>query len=178
MPLDGLILSIGGQTFTFKSCEVTSGVRTGYILDGSGSTWTAIFSDILGESNLFGEDFGFRQGIYLDLGGGEHIVELEATGWEGSNLPFGGVGGQDPSTQMNVLENVLVETQIDSVSPATIEFGEYSSGGMFSPLNVVVEGPRITRSQRSPSTFDIEMVFIETASFESGVFADALRMTG
>lgn len=178
MPLQGLILHVGGKQFVFRaSVELTVGVRTGYILDGSGSTWTAIASTILGENSPFG-DFGFRQGIFLDLGGGEHIIQMEAQGFEGSDLAFGGVAGADPLTQAGVLENAVVETQIDSFSPATIEFGEYSANGRFKPLSVVIEDPRITRDSRSAATFDVNMTFLEAASFDDAAFMDALSMTG
>lgn len=176
-PLNGLILQTGGKTFAMKgNLEISAGVRTGFILDGSGSTWTALFSDWL--NDIPGFDVGMRQGIFLDLGGGEHIVEVEATGWTGSDLAWGGVSGADPITQLNVLEKTLVSTQIDSFSPATIEFGEFSSQGMYSPLNVVVEGPRMTHSTQKVGSVDVTMVFIETATFDTGAFLDALARTG
>ena len=178
-PLQGLLLHVAGKTFAFRAnIELTFGVRTGYILDGSGSTWTAIASSILGEDNPFG-DFGFRQGIYLDLGGGEHMFEMEAEGFAGSDLAFGGVAGEDVLTQASVLDNAIAETQIDSFSPATIEFGEYSATGRFAPLSVVIESPRSTVDyQNSPSTFDVNMIFLEAASFDEGVFMDALKLSG
>lgn len=176
-PLQGVILQAGGNTFSFRGdLEVNVGVRTGYILDGSGSTWTALFSEFL--NDIPGFDVGLRQGIFLDLGGGEHIIEVEAKAWTGSDLAFGGAAGADPVTQMGVLENTLVETQIDSFSPATIEVGEFSSQGRYSPLSVVIEGPRISHSTVEPSTIDVNFVAIETATFDSDTFMDALSLTG
>ncbi|WP_273835113.1 hypothetical protein [Halococcus sp. PRR34] len=176
-PLQGVILEAGGKRFAMKAeAEITSGVRTGFILDGSGSTWTSIFSSIL--NSFPGVDVGMREGIHLDLGGGESMVEIEAQSFMGSDMAWGGVSGASPLTQMSVLQQTLRDTQIDSFRPATLEWGEFSGPGQFSPMNVVVESPRITYNTDTPGIIDVSMIALETATFDADAFADAVTRVG
>lgn len=179
MTLNGAILHVGGSSYALHgNLEISAGVRTGYILDGSGSTFTAIFKSLIESGNSLFSGADQRKGIYLDLGGGEHVVEIEFKGWEGSDLAFGGATGEDPITQVNELEHALVTTQIDSFRPAQLEYGEWSSSGKYNPIDVAVEGPRFTHSAENPSTFTGEMVCISVATFDSGVYGDALSLLG
>ena len=176
-PLQGAILEAGGKRFALSAeAEITAGVRTGFILDGSGSTWTSLFSQIL--NSFPNVDVGMREGIHLDLGGGESMVEIEASGWLGSDLDWGGVAGEDPLTQMGVLQQTLRDTQIDSFRPATLEYGEFSVPGRYSPISVVVESPRVTYDTEQPGMIDVSFVALETASFEDSAFADAVTRVG
>lgn len=179
MTLQGAILTVDGDSFAMHgNISLSAGIRTGYILEGTGDTWTAIWKSLVEATDL-PVDWEFREGIYLDLGGGAHVVEIEFKGWKGSNLAWGdGYSDADPITQLNVLEQKLVETQIDSFRPAILEYGEYSPSGMFEPLEVAVEGPRFTHSADDPSTFTGEMVCIAVAAINSEVFGDALKMLG
>lgn len=175
-PLQGVILRAGGKTFALRGeAEITAGIRTGFILDGSGSTWTSYFSEIL--NSFPGVDVGLREGIHLDLGGGESMVEVEATGWMGSDLSWGGAAGAEPLTQMSVLQKTLRDTQIDSFRPATLEWGEFSAPGQHSPLNVVVESPRVTYDAERPGIIDVSFIALETASFDND-FIDSVTRVG
>lgn len=177
MPLNGAILHVGGQSFEMSgNVEITGGVRTGYILDGSGSTFTAVFQSLIESGNSIFGGMDQRKGIYLDLGGGERIVEIEFQGWQGSDTLWAGAAGENPITQMNILERALVSTQIDSFRPATLEYGEFSSSGRFSPVEVAIEGPRLTKTYESPSTFNGTMVCIAVATFDDETYADALSL--
>lgn len=176
-PLQGAILRAGGKTFALRAeGEISTGVRTGFILDGSGSTWTSVFSELL--NSFPGVDVGLREGIHLDLGGGESMVEIEAESWRGSDLPWGGVSGADPLTQMDVLKKTLRDTQIHSFNPATLEYGEFSGPGRYAPLSVVVESPRVTHNTDEPGTIDVSMICLETATFDEDAWLDALALTG
>lgn len=179
MTLNGAILHVGGRAYAMHGgISISAGVRTGYILDGSGSTFTAIFQSLIESGNSLFSGIDQRKGIYLDLGGGEHIVEIEFQGWEGSDLAWGNSTGAAPITQVNELERQLVTTQVDSFRPATLEYGEWSSSGQYSPISVAVESPRFEHSADSPSTFTGEMVCISVATFDSETYGDALSMLG
>lgn len=170
---------------------VSPGMRTGYLVDGRGSTVNSVVSSLVEQ---YGEDLGpsKRRGFYVDLGGGAFTIDIEFTGWEGSidgdgnYLQWGddaSVGktkasatGQGPLTQMDVFMRYLQTGEFDSRNPATLEYGEYSSGGLYDPLDVVVEGPRTTKRSQSPDTFDGTITCISAADFAE--YFDARNRTG
>lgn len=153
--------------------EVTPSIRTGYIIGGRGSTFNAVIS------NLVADGESKRQGFFLDLGGGARAIEINFRGWKGAidengnNLQWGNdssqtktqasATGQDPLTQIDVLMRYLTVGEIDSRNPATLEYGEYSSSGLYSSLGVVIEGPTMTRAAEDGSWFDGSMTCIEAA---------------
>lgn len=172
--MDGFSIQIGGQTFyTAAGVEVRPRVRTGYLLDNEGSTTMQIISALLGGTDFF-PNISQRRGIHLDLGGGEYIVQLEFSNWEGSEFQWGGYAGADPTTQLEVMMDAFVTTQVDSFRPAILEYGEHHAGGIFSPVPVALEAPETVRAPDQPSTFDGSLVAIATATFDAQTFQSAL----
>ncbi|WP_135806216.1 hypothetical protein [Halorussus marinus] len=173
-------------TFVFEgNLTIEMGTRTGFIFDGAGSSINSILSswyeDATGEE-LSGN--GKRQGLYLDLGGGIHFAEISfqgVEGWTGSDSQWGDTG--DPSqvtptdataanaiTQLQVLDRYLQVCTIDSASTATLEVGEYSTNGLYDPLQVVVESPRFTfDAEEQSSVFDGSLTFLEAASLTEAI---------
>ena len=178
MPLNGAILHIGGQSFELSyNAEITANVRTGYILDGSGDTFTSIFQSLAESSGLF-EEWSLREGIYLDLGGGERVVEIEFENWSGSDILWGDAAGESAMTQMDVLHNALVTTQIDSFRPATLEYGEFSRNGRYDPMDCAIESPAVNYDVERPSSVTGNITAIAVATFDEGVYGDALSLLG
>lgn len=167
--------------------EITPSLQRNFLLGGRGALANAIFGDQLqdGESQ--------RQGYYLDLGSGIFTIEVAFRGWEGAtddqgnNLQWGdnstqalsqtSATGQDPLSQMDVFLKYMTVGTIDSRDPATLEYGEYSSSGVYSALDVVVlDGPTMTRAAEDGSWFDGSITFAEAGDF--GEFRDALLRPG
>ena len=165
----------------YGNLELTVGVRTGYLVGGqTGSTANAIISDIVGQQEAN------RRPFYLDLGGGARTVEARFRGWEGAEdddgnpVQWGNTGnagsptkadatGADPLTQIDVLMRYLTEAEIDSRNPATLEYGEYSTSGLYSPLDVAVEGPQFTRAGDEGDWFDGTMTFITIGDLTAAI---------
>ena len=174
--------SPGGQSatgiFEFAgNLEIVPGLRTGFLIGGRGSTFNAVVAETLRDQD------SNRQGVYLDLGGGTRSVAINFLGWKGAQVDLDGDGsteplqwgdtgndsqvtvtdatGADPITQMDVLMEYLVTAEIDSRSPATLEYGEHHDGGLYDPLNVVIEGPQLTRAAEDGSWFTGQMTFLE-----------------
>lgn len=167
--------------------QVVPGLRTGYLIGGRGSTVNSIISSTVGagQSN--------KQGFYLDLGGGARTVEVNFRGWEGAEfedesgtvvpVQWGtdpnpsktkaSATGQDSITQIDVLMKYLTVAEIDSRQPATLEYGEYASNGLYQPLDVVVEGPQFTRAAEDGSWFDGSMTLVSAADLNDAI--DALE---
>ncbi len=170
--------------------SVTPGMRTGFIGsdDGTASTFNAIYANL---SEDYGGAFASpskRRGFFLDLGGGQHSISIEFNGWEGATDSSGdpiqwgndpqpsrtqsSATGQHPLTQIDVLLRYLTAGQFDSRDPATFEYGEYSTDGLYEPIDVVIEGPQATMSSANPNTFSGSMTLIAAASLED--YYDAL----
>jgi len=149
--------SVENGQFTLTDVEVAPSLRTGYLIGGRGSTVNNIISQFAGQGE------SKRKGFFYEAGGGAHTVELNVTQWEGSTDTWGDpdkpVGskanatGEKAISQVDVLMQYLITANIDSTSPATLEYGEYSQQGRYSPLDVVVEGPQLNRAADDGSWF-------------------------
>ena len=152
-------------------------VEIGYILGGAGSQVNAVFQNLTGGSEL-------RKGVFVDIGGGSHIMEIQFTGWtgavdeDGNNLQWGNTGndstltvsdatGAEPLEQIAVLNRYLLKSLHGSFKPATLYAGEYADGtygdnGIFDPMKVAIQSPRQTHQAGDYSTYDGSMTCVET----------------
>lgn len=202
MPLDYARLTINAdvdgdgspETGIFElagNLEIVPGLRTGFLIGGRGSSANAVVADLLGEGE------SNRQGFYLDLGGGVRQIQVNFWGWEGAqadidgdgtaeDLQWGNTGntgsatatdatGADPLTQIDVLMEYLATGEIDSRSPATLEYGEHHSGGLYDELNVVIEGPQFTRSAQDGQWFTGQMTLLEAVDAEQVLDAQQIQ---
>jgi hypothetical protein len=167
--------------------EITEGIRTGYIVNGRGSTVNSVTSSLLADGEAK------RRGFYLDLGGGQHTYEISFTGWRGayyendqgnrvpvqwgntgddSQLTVGDATGEDPVTQMQIFFNYLRTAEIDSRRPARLQVGQYHPDGVLDDhLQVVVESPRGSHVARDYSTWDGTITLIEAEALGETVDA-------
>ncbi len=161
--------------------SVEDQIRTGFLLENAGEAILNAYRDAVDSSAPF------RRGIHVDRGGGQHALELDfATPqngrksdgshfqWGSSSDPDAGPNehtatGGSAEEQMAVLINYLRHVRIDSTSPATFEWGEYSSEGILDPLKVVVESPSVIASNDSPGWADGTMTLVETVDLEAVV---------
>jgi len=159
---------------------ISPSIRTGYLVGGRGSTVNSVATSLAGK-----QDSG-REGFRLDLGGGALIVEIEFDQWEGSPDQWGNTGdsssatqtdatGAKPATQMEVLIEYLNRGEFDSRNPARLEYGEHHSDGLFSALDVVVEGPNMRRSAKDGSWFSGTLTCISVQSVNDALDATSLK---
>lgn len=159
--------------------SLTESIRTGYLIDSGFDNVVSIYNQ------LTENDAPLRQGVHLDLGGGEHAVELEFENPGESTTPDGTVAqwgssvdtadGPNPHTatgaakeqQMAVLMNYLRKGRTDSFTPATLQFGEIHPGGFLEDsLDVAIEQPNTTLTNDSPSRFDVAITFVATSDIK------------
>lgn len=155
-----------GEFHMAGNAEITPGIRTGYLVGGAAGNVNAFFGSLLGNGQ------SRQEGIFLGAGGGTREWEVSFRGWEGSDLRWGDTGnggtatdatGEDPLTQIDVLLEYLSTADIDSRAPATLAYGQHWSGGRFDEVDVVVEGPRMSRSAEDGSWFDGDFSFLAAA---------------
>lgn len=170
-----------GEFHMVDNIEIVPGMRTGFLLDNRGSTVNSVVSESTGQGE------SKREGIFLDLGGGVRSVEISFAGWSGSDEQWGNTGdatsvtqtdatGAAALTQLEVLFQYLAVSEIDSRNPATLAYGEHHSGGLYEPLDVVLESPQGTRSSEESSTFNGTLTFLSVRSLEQAI--DGQEMTG
>jgi len=169
-------------TFVMRgNIEVTPTIRTGFLIDNKGSTINSVISDSAGDGE------SIREGIYLDLGGGVRAVEVQFTQWEGASHQWGNTGddsevtvadstGEGPLTQLDMLMQYLAVAEVDSRNPATLEYLEHHSNGLYDPMDVVMESPQGTKSAQDGSWFTGKITFLSVQSIERAI--DGQGLTG
>lgn len=177
-----------GRFVMEDNIDIRPGLRTGFLLDNRGSTVNSVLSSFADDrTQQTGEATSKRKGVYLDLGGGVRSVEIEFTGWTGSNVQWGNTGdsssktvgdatGAEALSQLEVLFRYLEIAEIDSRNPATLEYGEHHPGGLYDPMDVVLESPQGLRSSDDSSTFSGTLTFLSVQSLDEAV--DGLNLTG
>lgn len=154
--------------------------RTDYIVDG-GSNLIAIIDQLY--NTLTGEDApdNLRQTAKIDLGAGEHVVDVEAEVAKGSPNQWGtGDGdpvtdatGEHPVKQIQLLDRVLQKVKIDSSNTATVSIGEYDDdNGAFPSITVAPEQPSgVFDSEQESSTATVSITFIDIFALEQPIDA-------
>ncbi|SIR99662.1 hypothetical protein SAMN05421858_5050 [Haladaptatus litoreus] len=175
MVLHKAVLTIGGKEFHLeKNISISTGVRTGFLVGGSGSTLMSVVTSFLDDGNPLNASGEQRSGMFIDLGGGVRMVQIEAHSYEGNANPFGGSGGADPWTQADELVHAIETTQIDSRGTATLEYGEYSSGGKYGPIPVVIEEPTVQLDAERGQIAEFSLTCLKAADLTDIDFSDAI----
>jgi len=130
-------------TFVFDAgLTLSPTIRTGELVGANGQIVQAAIDKISGQQG----GFKFR------LNGGVPVAEIDFRSFEGSSNQWGdgsGVDARDATgdgvfRQMSVFYKYLVESASDSLQPATLSWGEFSSSGVYDPFNVAPEEPEQT----------------------------------
>lgn len=154
--------------------EVTPSIRTGYIAGGQQSQINSIVANLVDDGETQNNQF------FVDAGAGAHSVQIQFIGWSGARkadgtpLQWGDSGtpdqltatdatGSDPISQICVLMQYLLTGTIDSRNPATLEWGEWAEDGLYDPLDVVLEGPELTKAAEDGSSFTGTLTLIAAA---------------
>lgn len=162
--------------------SITQEVQKDYWFENTASGLVSLVSDI---SSLELEQ---RKGLYLDVGAGAHIFEIEFIGWDGATdgdgnpVPWGDGSGtfpadatqDEPLRQLQCFNRYLQLSTTDSFNPATLHLGEYSDGtygsnGAFDPLKVAIQGPRNSKAYEQFSSFDGTFTAIEVLQADQAI---------
>lgn len=158
--------------------ETRPNIEPAFIVGGRGSLAISLLSELAGAGE------SKRKQFFIEAGAGARTVEFAFRGWKGaidesgSAVQWGdsstvertktNATGQDPITQIDVLMKYLETAEIDSRKNnlATLEYGEFSTDGLYSPLDVVVRGPTMSRVAEDGSWFRGEMTCIAAADLD------------
>lgn len=167
-------------------------IRTGFLIEDRGSTINSVIASWVDDYGAADGETSKRRGFYVDLGGGQFTWDIEFRGWEGSvddegnSLQWGddpapsrtqtSATGEPPMTQISVLMRYINNAEIDSRGPATLEVAEFSTNGLYDPLDVILEGPQTTARASEPDGFDGRMTCIHAADLNDAY--DAQYNTG
>jgi len=119
---------------------------------------------------------GLREGRpELSTVGGAAFYRVEFRGFEGSSGRWGNGSSDDVADaeaedvwrQLSVWQRYLNRGEFDSRSPATFEWGDYSSSGAYDPIAVSVEEPAATFSaEEQTSVFSGDVTLISVRAIE------------
>jgi len=149
--------------------DITPRIRTGDLIAQAGSSAGSFIDYISGDENG-------RAGYNIDAGGGAAAVDIQFKSWEGSTGRWGDGSGTDQADaegdavlrQMSVFWRYLNRGKYDSKSPATFEWGEFSSSGVYDPLQVTFEEPSTSfTAEEQASVFNGTVTVIATRSLDS-----------
>ena len=157
--------------------EITPQIRTGYIAGGQQSQVNSIIANLVDDGDTQNKQF------FVDAGAGAHTVTVNFRGWEGARdaggdpLQWGNTGAPDqltatdatgaaPVSQICVLMQYLLTGTVDSRNPATFEWGEWAEDGLYQPLDVVLEGPEMTKAAEDGSSFTGTLTLISAADLQ------------
>ncbi|WP_254766500.1 hypothetical protein [Salinilacihabitans rarus] len=161
------------------SGDVGDDIRTGFLLSGAGDQAIGFLLGLLDAGETA------RKGVHYDAGGGEHAIPIRANvtsgptpNGEGGVLQWGASADPDVLDQTTATGGTAIQkAQIfnhylsvagggtDSLAPATLEWGEYSTDGVLDPLEVVLEEPSFER--QGPDSYRFSTTCVETATLGS-----------
>jgi hypothetical protein len=179
--------TVTGVFHMYGDVSFDAGVRTGYLLGGTGSTLNAVVQEALSD----GEPK--RKGIYVDLGGGQHTIQASFTGWtgatdaDGNDLQWGSspdpsvndlttATGASPLDQRDTFLNYLRVATFDSFNPGRLYTGEHSDGTYADspgdwgePLKVAMEQPRFRSQADTSDKLDGSVTFVEVIDLRDNI---------
>jgi len=148
--------------------EVTPRRRTGYLVSPDSGTTTSLAANFLDP----GSDK--YQSIAVGLGAGQHVWELSARNWEGSQYQWG--DGSSTSGSINqadatggtaveqaaVFDKYIGATVTDSDTPAKLSVLGYGDTTLYDgPIDVALEEPSTTVSSDEPGIVDLSVVCVK-----------------
>jgi hypothetical protein len=180
--------------------QLQQSIRTGTIASGSAQLLTTFFNEITGQEDALNEE------VVIDVGTGQHTVELSFSAWaggtdyQGNTLQWGDTGdattltktdatGEHAMRKMQCLFFWLKNSRIDSLpeelggslasgGPAELRFGQHTPGGVYDPLDVVLEEPSGSYGGEAPTTFSGNIRCISVADLGSAADAEARTPRG
>lgn len=167
--------------------QVKDSVRTGYLLDSSFDQLAAIFAEAL---DIESPD---RAGINVDLGGGQHTIQIEfdspgetqkddgsyyqwGTTADADTLNAHSATGADEITQQQVFMNFFRRGKFGSISEinSVIEFrfGQYCEEGVLDDyIPVVPESPEADIFNDQPGYLSGSITLVETRDLDEALDA-------
>lgn len=123
-----------------------------------------------------GGDSG-RGGINFNFGGGVAATEISfvlpagdaSLSWgDGSSDDAADATGSDVLHQLSVWDRYMDRAETDSLAPATLSWGMYSSSGVYDPKQVAIQNPTATFDVREQaSTFDGSVTLVSVRDLEA-----------
>jgi len=118
-------------------------------------------------------------GFSLNAGANVETYTIDFSDFGGSTRRWGDgsadsqrdAEGEGPQRQLSVLHQYLRQGAFDSRNPIVLEFYEFSSSGVYSPIDVKPVNPsqRFDPTQRSAATFDGQLELRRIGDLESFV---------
>lgn len=174
--LTGMRLTLpDGQVYRISSDVDATMQQTWQYLFNGGQQALAMFEEYSAGGGQDGRGDGLKQSAALGAGAGRHVITIDAIQYVGSDDEWGDTDpGDSAVTKRDTLDHALNTVRIssDSGNLATLEVGEYSSGGKFDPLPVVMLETQLgVAATESASFVDVNLQMLEGADVQDIVHA-------
>lgn len=174
-PLTGVRLTLpNNETYRISSHVDTTMEQTWSFLFNGGSQAIALFEQYQSETGgQDGRADGLKQSAALGAGAGRHVITVNGIQYVDSGDQWGGLdlSTAAATTIRDEFNNALNTTRISSDNPATLELGEYSSGGSLNPIPVVAQqstlGVEATEEGHTIVTVNLEL--LESADVQQAI---------
>lgn len=147
--------------------DISPGIRTRNPIGSTGTRVSALSDATATDAN--------RADYLFDAGAGALVVKVDFRGWEGRADPWGDgsddpradASGEDVWRQMSVLTRYLDRGTFDSRGGATLEWGEFSTDGVYEPVPVAPEQPRTSfTATDGTAVFDGSLTLVAARSID------------
>jgi len=191
-----LELDVDGRTLVFEmrgDLDPSEEVERTFLLSQRGQYLSEAFDQFTNDEGeiVAPEDAEItgtrRQGYHVDGGAGSHAwilsftvsFEPELRWGDGTTDPDNAdeytrydAQGAAPQVKKQLLGHWLAQARTDSGGQATLRWGEYSEGGIFEPVPVVIVEASLSSPEDDPAEFEGSMTLRRTDTF--GSVEDAL----
>lgn len=168
-PLSGFRLTLpAGDVFRVrKNVETTLDQQTQFLFNG-GTQALALYKQFVENGGQQDRADSLKQSATLGAGAGTRTIQVRGTQYVDSQDAWGSASASDSATtKRDVFDQALATADIDSENPATLELGEFSTGGQFDPLPVVILQSSITTdTTQEASSLGVSLECMETASLD------------
>jgi len=166
-----------GRVYRITShVDATMEQTSQYLFNGAEQVG-AVYEQYTERGGQSGRGDGLKQNVAVGSGGGQHVISVDALQYVDSEDQW---GDSDPSdsavSKRDELNHALNTTRISSDNPAVLELGEYSDGGRFGPLPVVMQQSTlgVSATDEGPSIVTVNLQMLEAADLSEPVDSEGL----
>lgn len=124
-----------------ESIDVSHGVQPLYVLDGF-RQFITIYNEYFDGGGTSGRANSNMSGLFFGFGAGVHTITIGVYQFEGNGQTWGNAntadGGDTALNMLQRLNRAVTTIPNDSDDPITLEVGEYSTSGIYDPLDVAI----------------------------------------
>lgn len=178
-PLSGVRLTLpDGRVYRLTSDVETVMEQTWQWLFNGGQQALALYDQFVAGGGQSGRGDGLKQSTAIGSGAGQHVIKVNGIQYQDSDDAWGDTSSGDAAiTKRDELNQALNTVRISSDNVALLEAGEYSSGGEYDPLPVVVlqSSLGVSATEDGVGIVTVSLELLEAADISTPVHGQELN---